>query len=1169
MCGPHGRGNARWGASCPGTSAIPLARRPLGSALPGMLQESSIPESEPGSIPEEGEEEQQRHPEGNGLVQAQSSPDGKEETDGVPAEETGIALTPAEQDAVETPEPPAVVMQLDTGDDEEGLEPVPAEHPEERSIPIKQDVPGVVEQEVFGAPEQEPEQAVFGEPRQGDLGFSLDSPRFSSEEDKSSEDFPDEVGVESLPFSQSNLEQLVIHSGSQSHTSSLASPQWSASSVGVEVHVESVLDTGVAIPSAYPEADFQQFHPQIGERGSRQEKREEEVHAADEEAGTEGSEAVEETQLIVLDPEHPLMKRFQAALKNYLTKQMAKVNLDLRELKEATKKGKLQREELGVVLYGVQQQLARLQMELEKNHSRHSQIAMVRRQLEDELQDLRTMYKKACQNTQDERRRVSALQTEVENLALNLFYMQNMGQDVRDDISVMKRAVKKAEVEQMQAEVEKKKQDLHVDHLTRKVSELQEQIALYKAQCIAQAEDTRLTRQAVSEACMEIQAINLEKKQLMQQWNSSLTGMKRRDEAYTAMQEALRQSRHQLTSMEMEIEIYKKSITKEEERNELLATILNRSENDANMSRKLIAQCLAKQDALQVEFSTYTRALHETEQALGRASLDQATRLNELGIVKKEIEKETECKQEVENEIMAKLQDQLMSSKAAKYFSQLAAKLQMRKMDLEMHFSKVDNDTAQVTLDITHTNCRLSTLQKTLSELEKETKMINDLVSHSEIEIAKRNQLIERKQGIINLYNKKMETMISQLGGQELGPLEIEINSLTKQIDEYNSEVMTLQKYWLQLQKQLVKLTQEQEEQLVSLDMLKKEITIRQQKKVRIENEIQQEKNEQKDIERHMRNMSNDMIKLNMLISKNSNSSQELQHGNTITENEFVRSLKAAEKESIEMQEKLDRLSEEKERLLNSLVEAEHQIMLWEKKIQLAKEMRATVDSETGQGEIRAMRAEIHRMQVRYSQLTKQQEKMIRDMEAAVSRRETITTQGEGQSKVDKKQITKSDFHYKKQELRRKISETQKSAQDCNKTILELENTQASLSTALLEKQQQISSLQAESSGLDLDIEQLQDKKLWNLSEIVAYQTRQKHLQAAKEGKYISLCRSEHALQSEQRKQQSRLHSISIIVHQIQQEYPQCQRALRRVSQALESKLGSLEAKQAEGQNQI
>ncbi len=41
------------------------------------------------------------------------------------------------------------------------------------------------------------------------------------------------------------------------------------------------------------------------------------------------------------------------------------------------------------------------------------------------------------------------------------------------------------------------------------------------------------------------------------------------------------------------------------------------------------------------------------------------------------------------------------------------------------------------------------------------------------------------------------------------------------------------------------------------------------------------------------------------------------------------------------------------------------QIMFWERKIQLAKEMKSAVDSEAGQGEIRAMKSEIHRMQVR------------------------------------------------------------------------------------------------------------------------------------------------------------------------------------------------------------
>jgi len=41
------------------------------------------------------------------------------------------------------------------------------------------------------------------------------------------------------------------------------------------------------------------------------------------------------------------------------------------------------------------------------------------------------------------------------------------------------------------------------------------------------------------------------------------------------------------------------------------------------------------------------------------------------------------------------------------------------------------------------------------------------------------------------------------------------------------------------------------------------------------------------------------------------------------------------------------------------------QIMMWEKRIQLAKEMKAAVDSETGQGEIKEMKFEIHRMKVK------------------------------------------------------------------------------------------------------------------------------------------------------------------------------------------------------------
>ncbi|NXJ82737.1 CCD40 protein, partial [Trogon melanurus] len=909
------------------------------------------------------------------------------------------------------------------------------------------------------------------------------------------------------------------------------------------------------------ESAFEQFDQLTCEHGAQKREEEHEQRGAEEHEISGKSEGnVEETELVVLDPEHPLMRRFQAALKNYLTKQIEKVNLELRELRTATKKSKAEREELGVILYGAQQQLAHLQVNLEKSRACCSQAATARRQLEEELEGLRLTYKKMSQNTDDERKKVSAMQTQVENLALHLFYVQNMDEEMRHNILLMKHSAKKAEAEKVQAEVEKRKQDLLFDRLTRKVYDLQEQISLSEARFVAQVEDTKVTRQAVNEACMEVQAINMEKQRLMKHWNSSLAGMKQRDEAYAATQELLSKYRHDLKSLEMDIHDCRKSIRKEEEKNELLVTILSRSESDANTTKRLMAQCLSRQEALKVESGTYARVLHETEQALSRTKRDQAARLKELLSIGKDMQKGTEAKEQMEKEIVAKLQDQMMSSKATKHFSQLIEKLHRRKTDLELHFSKVENDMAQVILNATHTDCRLTVLQKTLCELDKEIKTVRDLISCKESEIAKCSLLMENKRVVLSQYNKRLETLLSRQGGQELGPLEIEINNLTKQIEEYNSELMTLQKYWLNQQKDLVKLTHEREEQIASLDMLKKQITIMQQKKVRTENEIQQETKEQKDIERHMRNMSNDLIKLNVLINKNNSSFEELQCGNIIAENEFIRSLKAAEKESIEMQERHSQLTEEKERLLNSLVEAEHQIMLWEKKIQLTREMRAVVDSAAGQGEIQAMRTEIHRMQVRYGQLMKQQEKMIRDMEVSVSHREVIAARGEGQNKPDKKRLTKSDFQRKKQELRKKISETQKNTQDCNKTILELESTQASLSATFSEKQRELRRLQAESDDLDSDAELLRNRKRWNLLEIVAHQTRQKHLQALKEGRYAPLCCTQQAWRKKQQKLQERLRTIDTIVHQIQEEHPEHHRPLQWLHQCLESRLGSQEA---------
>ncbi len=97
--------------------------------------------------------------------------------------------------------------------------------------------------------------------------------------------------------------------------------------------------------------------------------------------------------------------------------------------------------------------------------------------------------------------------------------------------------------------------------------------------------------------------------------------------------------------------------------------------------------------------------------------------------------------------------------------------------------------------------------------------------------------------------------------------------------------------------------------------------------------------------------------------------------------------------------------------------------MAWEKRIQIAKEMKAAVDSETGQGEIREMKFEIHRMKVRYSDLMKQQEKLIREMEATVMRRDSIVTRGDFTQK-NPTIVTQGKLQREIVEIQKKIKET-------------------------------------------------------------------------------------------------------------------------------------------------
>uniref|UniRef100_A0A4W5RNQ5 Uncharacterized protein n=1 Tax=Hucho hucho TaxID=62062 RepID=A0A4W5RNQ5_9TELE len=121
----------------------------------------------------------------------------------------------------------------------------------------------------------------------------------------------------------------------------------------------------------------------------------------------------------------------------------------------------------------------------------------------------------------------------------------------------------------------------------------------------------------------------------------------------------------------------------------------------------------------------------------------------------------------------------------------------------------------------------------------------NKLLSASEARITKRVTVIERKQATINVYNKKVEQLIASTGY---------VNS-TRTRDQGAAAAPAAAAGG----------TRETgpERRL-------------QQRKVRTESEMQQEQREQAELERHMKELMADMLKLNSLLSESRHVHQAL-----------------------------------------------------------------------------------------------------------------------------------------------------------------------------------------------------------------------------------------------------------------------------------------------------
>merc|ERR1719393_752117 len=198
------------------------------------------------------------------------------------------------------------------------------------------------------------------------------------------------------------------------------------------------------------------------------------------------------------------------------------------------------------------------------------------------------------QEVDDALKRLNKAQDELNQLDITLRQVEEYNQQMKAEIQVTRRATYKAEDHIKSVEKVKHKQDLLLDQMNEDVKRMTEQKALLEAQLVAQKQETEAAVATLREASREMEAIEFEKKQLMQQWRSSLIGMQRRDEALQNVQQALQEQNEAELGIDNEIRGLQNSIRTEQERHEQLSALKDR--NDREMAHLNTGMATIKQD---------------------------------------------------------------------------------------------------------------------------------------------------------------------------------------------------------------------------------------------------------------------------------------------------------------------------------------------------------------------------------------------------------------------------------------------------------------------------------------------------------------------------------------------------------------------------------------------
>ncbi|KAL1379482.1 hypothetical protein pipiens_014872 [Culex pipiens pipiens] len=855
----------------------------------------------------------------------------------------------------------------------------------------------------------------------------------------------------------------------------------------------------------------------------------------------------------VLEKDHPLLERFQQALKAHLLRVKDQLEEEIAELDHRLEQNEKDSEEVGARLYDLQEEIDS-QKELLDIYGKEIMEVSARRKVAEEMAaGYKKEYDEENLKLKEFKRIHNEHLVELDNLTILEAEFSKWDQEIKDEIAVAKRVASKDVKDQMAAAEEKRKKDLLVFNLDAEVRRKERELEGIEEQIKEQEGATDVINRSLADANSDLEVLQHEHKRLFQAWGEVIVAIQQRDRVLSRTKEELEKVYEEHKVIKSKTDITKKTAAKEMEQNEKLSGFKARIQGDINVLEKQVNKEQEEEDKLTRELDHYALILEQTEADMLKAQQEGLLIANHLKSLRQTLNQQNQKKFELEEQILELLQDQITTDKAGESQGKTLRETQEKRRELEIGMSDTEHKLSIALLDLEKWRGIVEKSKGEVSQIKKEHDSLDNEARKYDDEIKIIKEIIATKLRKLDSLNRQLEQLITQAGGHELNPDELKLLDVQHDILELDAKIKEAQENWLKLQNSVVSLSEKRVQQLNDINYSRKKLLLVEQKAIKIETRLEEVLSENREIVRSLSTLNSrlDTVSLELFKTKKTHEKEEMEC--EISHQQTTERLREAELSVLNLEQDLADLGKEIDECKQEVLDKHREALSWETKYKMSYEAKKFKDEESAQNsEIGIMKAEIHRMQVRFTQLKRMQEKLVTDLENTVHHREHIFDTVNAREKVyGSKFKSRSTMQHKINELKNKLKIVFGEISDTEKNLIEIDTAQKLLQAEIENKSQQIEEEKIQTSLIKSEIEQATLLKQENLDYIVRHQYRARRYRAFAGANQLPKFRNEILIQADLQRQREINETIGGIVENLMIDFPGQRFNLSKIWQTL------------------